>query len=751
MASAGSSSPLSAKSPARSRAKAPIPTSIEALAAGYARDILRHIERRKGVFCRHPGGVTTLLLDGESIPLNTRPDNCGLVRLLLRSCGIGSLTLVSRLALQRLLVAADERCVTLTTRRFSALVRGAAYVPIADGTLLRISRDELSLVANGQNDASLWIEHPYDAPFHFHRPADPAVGLSLFEHFLVDTLACALPSLRWLVAINAALVPFLRDALCARFILVQQGPSQSGKTSGAQRFTRLLGLGEVKGDYSVAALGNLQDVGLLVIDNKEQDDFDRAFVNFCLYLSTGAERARSDIAGNLRVSSSRPIAVITSIEGVAREELRRRCIDVEFLVRGTSLPRACIEERITDSRHVILSSLMLVLQRFLASSSSAIAGPLPEFSEHFDICCRLLQAFASLAGKPPGWADSVIADWAAELRTRDPEESELEMWLRRAVQQGFLSLSDPCFTWQAAAGSLYVSEAASLLVALHRVGAPPGLLPRTPAGLSRRLHGNSLRCLRVLDESSAPEVAALRRQPDRRPLGLFVPHTSDPAADVITSGLPSCPPMLRAIDSSDAHRHCFLAPEDSCFHIWDYLPGAAEIETGATAGPANALIRDLQIEPPTTGALAQRKAAAIAYAARCLTSLLDATWSNVVFIPMPPSKPPSHPGYDSRLVSILQQVATSSLDIRCALAQGLPGEAKQKGISPEVRAKRLSLDATQLLPRPSTVCVFDDVLASGAHFAAAKCVLSAALPGARIIGLFLARCVRPALAFSMAR
>lgn len=52
------------------------------------------------------------------------------------------------------------------------------------------------------------------------------------------------------------------------------------------------------------------------------------------------------------------------------------------------------------------------------------------------------------------------------------------------------------------------------------------------------------------------------------------------------------------------------------------------------------------------------------------------------------------------------------------------------------------IDETLVAPEPGMVAVVDDLLTSGAHFRAAKRVLTRRFAGIKVVGLFLARQVR---------
>ena len=94
-------------------------------------------------------------------------------------------------------------------------------------------------------------------------------------------------------------------------------------------------------------------------------DFAQPFIDYLLFLATGAERGRSQADGQLRVGRTRPVGVITTIEGIFKAELRKRCVDVQYGVPGPRLPRAPIEREIKERRHEIGSAMMAVLGRYL--------------------------------------------------------------------------------------------------------------------------------------------------------------------------------------------------------------------------------------------------------------------------------------------------------------------------------------------------------------------------------------------------
>jgi hypothetical protein len=346
--------------------------------------------------------------------------------------------------------------------------------------------------------------------------------------------------MKFLVAMHEGFFPFIRETCPARPIVVHLGPSQAGKTSGAQRFTLLHGLGDVKGDYSVAALGNLGDIGLLVVDNKEQANFSKELIDFLLFQATGAERGRSLQSGELRTYSSRSVLVLTSIEGVFRAELQRRCLPVNYERQEKGMARGPVEQEIRERSDEILSAMLAVLQRYLqmqAEPARDTPDPRPEFGEHFNTVCDLLRAYGSVTGKPAGWAEQIIDEWNRTLTTEEAEDDEIEPLILQLLDHAKLTPNTgPCapgsdpgiferfrnVDFKGRPGKLYRTEAGPLLLELRKISGGVQL-PRNAQGLSRRLRSSRLAGLEVLFPDTAPELPMMQRKGDLRPVGFFVP------------------------------------------------------------------------------------------------------------------------------------------------------------------------------------------------------------------------------------
>jgi hypothetical protein len=500
----------------------------------YFKRLVSHIAAQDGRFLRNDEGDIFVLLDGREILLSH--ENVSLAGLMFAACNVSTVLAGGKIAIQRLLVYAQRGASETNFRQFSAVSRDEKriYIPISDDRLLQISEEKVQTAPNFTNADALWIKHPKSKPFRY-AGEDSRVGLARFEELLVETLPCRHAEMRWFLAMHEGLFPFVRDFRTSQFLVVHRGATQQGKTSGAQRFNLLHGLGEVTGDGSIAALSAEGDVGFLVLDNKEQENLNPSMIEYLLFLATGASRKRASNDG-LRVRTSdvhRPAVVITSIEGVSiRAELRERCVEVEFCVSSRKVGRETTERAISEHRDEMIAALVPVLQRFLGIRRERRDTPNPfygNYDAHFTTLCDLLCAFGDVTGKPEGWAEQMIAAWDRIIRQRsdgEEEESELEYHVRDVLLSGThqdVQRKQAKFGTQT--GTLYiVNRCAFLLSELQR---HPGLLarlPKNPNGLSNRLASEKFRGFQVMRENDAPEHKELKRKAGCRPIGFFIPN-----------------------------------------------------------------------------------------------------------------------------------------------------------------------------------------------------------------------------------
>jgi hypothetical protein len=537
--------------PNRANADAPLP---EVQGQKYFNRLIAYIKANDGRFLRSDEGDIFVLLDGREILLSR--ENVSLAGLMLSACNVSTVLAGGKIAIQRLLVYAQRAASETNFRQFSAVSRDEKriYIPISDDRLLQISDEKVQVVPNFTNMDALWIKHPKGKPFRY-AGGGPHGGLAQFEKLLVETLPCKHAEMRWFLAMHEGLFPIVRDFRTSQFLVVHRGATQQGKTSGAQRFNLLHGLGEVTGDASIAALSVEGDVGFLALDNKEQENLNPSLIEYLLFLATGAGRKRASNDG-LRVRTSdahRPAVVITSIEGVSiRAELRERCVDVEFCVGSRKVGREEAERKVSEHRDEMLSALVPVLQRFLAIRRELRGTPNPfsgNFDAHFTALCDLLRAFGDVAGKPEGWAEQMIAAWDRIIRQRsdgEEEESELEYHVRDVLVSAFFhdNVQAKKTKFRGQVGTLYiVSRCAFLLSELQKRPGLLALLPKNPNGLSNRLTSEKFRGFQVIRDGDAPEHKELKRKAGCRPIGFFIPNddvtvNDDPQIETVIGANP---------------------------------------------------------------------------------------------------------------------------------------------------------------------------------------------------------------------
>lgn len=496
----------------------------------YHKRALLYIQENEGVFARDRTGSYHVLVNGKRVPLNFDVNNDALSRLLSVSCDGASIWDKGiKPCISQLRVDAVESSSNFLIKNFSALSldQQRLYVPLKNLKLLQVSKSGICIVENGKNDDSFWVE-PARLPdgvgdlFSY----TPTSNLQGFERFLVNTQGCAIPELRWLVAMGEGLYPFIKDTAQSRFIFMHHGKSTHGKTSGAQRFSYLLGLDEVFGDVSVATLNDLGDFGLLVMDNLEQHSLTQEYINYFLILSTGGRTGRAFADGTTRGMRDRPVAVITSIEGGFKQEFNNRCIDVEYAISGLRAARGC-EVEILQMREALLSSMMPVLQRYFCIRGREPSPVLKDntYQEHFGALCDLLRAYGEIAGKPRGWSQHIINVWASVLGKQENNVDELEEQILQAiesVQEGLSIFGQFRLEYRGQGGTLYTIQCRHLLENLRRLSGRDNTLPKNSSGLGKRLNSTTFRTLKFLSEEDGLEVPQLKRTGEKRAIGFFI-------------------------------------------------------------------------------------------------------------------------------------------------------------------------------------------------------------------------------------
>ena len=200
------------------------------------------------------------------------------------------------------------------------------------------------------------------------------------------------------------------------------------------------------------------------------------------------------------------------------------------------------------------------------------------------------------------------------------------------------------------------------------------------------------------------------------------------------------PNRLTKVDDLTRLDHAYLAVDDDCYFVGEYLA-----RQGYSYSPTNGLILnfkksvDRRHRPEWRYKLRAIRDVATAFRSALHPDDLDL----LTFVPIPPSKAIGDPLYDDRLIRMLHSIRPNPrLDIRELIIQtrstmaahGSDVRPRPEGIKAHYR-----IDEAVTVPTPRFVAIVDDVLTTGAHFRAAKSVLSTRFQSVRIVGLFVAR------------
>jgi hypothetical protein len=203
---------------------------------------------------------------------------------------------------------------------------------------------------------------------------------------------------------------------------------------------------------------------------------------------------------------------------------------------------------------------------------------------------------------------------------------------------------------------------------------------------------------------------------------------------------PPIPARLQQIDQLTAQDHHYIDLDDECYYLWERVSGARYDEYDV-----NHFIKNLQIpsEWPDPWRL-RHKTGAISFAASALQPLMPVDLKEAAtFVPIPPSRVKHDPAHDDRLMRVLRSIIPPLADIRELVLQNENTVSKEKQISPDERADNYRINEDCAASDPAHIVIFDDVLTTGSHFKGVKKVLQDRYPGIGIVGLFLARAIRP--------
>jgi hypothetical protein len=198
------------------------------------------------------------------------------------------------------------------------------------------------------------------------------------------------------------------------------------------------------------------------------------------------------------------------------------------------------------------------------------------------------------------------------------------------------------------------------------------------------------------------------------------------------------------IDDLYRAEHHFLRSDDDCYFLREYTAGK-----GYAGSDTNNTISNLKKSPLKRGTPEwPHKERAVKNVADELRAALTSAWARrATFVPIPPSCARSHPEYDDRMTQVLLLAGKPDrLDVRellvCKTTLPASHKSDRRARPAEILANYEVVESS-CVPPPVAIALVDDVLTAGAHFRAAKDLLTKRFAGIRIVGLFYARTIRP--------
>ena len=200
------------------------------------------------------------------------------------------------------------------------------------------------------------------------------------------------------------------------------------------------------------------------------------------------------------------------------------------------------------------------------------------------------------------------------------------------------------------------------------------------------------------------------------------------------------PNRLSEVDDLTRPDHWYLTEDDRCYFIGEYTA-----RQGFAYSATNSLLLNFKKTPDRRWRPEWRyKEHALQTAAAAFRrALIPAALDRLTFVPVPPSKAKGDSLYDDRLTRMLRAIRTEPpLDVRELIVQTESTDAvhdSEVRPRPEVIEALYRIDEALTEPAPRHIAVVDDLLTTGAHFRAAKSLLSVRYPGVWVVGLFIAR------------
>lgn len=194
----------------------------------------------------------------------------------------------------------------------------------------------------------------------------------------------------------------------------------------------------------------------------------------------------------------------------------------------------------------------------------------------------------------------------------------------------------------------------------------------------------------------------------------------------------------RKITALELPDHAFLGADDECYYFGDYTPGKL-----FSHSQTNQTIWNVKKPLSAKGTAAWRyKNEAITTIGKSIAANLNpALVHQAVLVPIPPSKPPTHPEFDDRIERVVDAANPfqGAKVLRTAVTRD-PNHIGQNQRSVEGIYQSLEFSENPENLIRHTCILVDDVLTTGASFLACKRKLLELNGVTRVLGVFGARC-----------
>lgn len=210
---------------------------------------------------------------------------------------------------------------------------------------------------------------------------------------------------------------------------------------------------------------------------------------------------------------------------------------------------------------------------------------------------------------------------------------------------------------------------------------------------------------------------------------------------VMTTSDASWSARFRLIGDLERPDHYYLSAADECCFLGEYTARA-----GYDHSTTNQIIANLKKSPLTRGTGQwQYKEREIRRVAQVMKGAINpAALPTLTFVPIPPSKLPTEPEYDDRMLRIAYLISPGGTRelIRATATRAARHSADTKRDPQELRAT-LQIDESRTAPPPTHIFLIDDVITTGCSFIVCKQMVVERFPGVKVTGMFVARRALP--------